>query len=444
MKSNKLYFVFVFMLVFVLACGSLAYAKKGVRFVTDETDPETITAFTEIIDEFEKTHPDIEVIPEYVSYEDIFLKVMSMVRAGMQPALFYTMAAQMVSLHKLEVLEPLDDVIDDLGRDDFTANILDLATIDGTVYGVPIQTGEQALFYRSDLYEENGLEEPANTDDVIAIAEKLTKDLDGDNNVDIYGMSIMTASEPNSQAHFIDELWRRSGYILDQKGDIAFSTLYRNESIESLNFLKKLTEYAPPGFISHGYFEEGMNYVQGKTAMVYYPFRLVSHVRNNNPDLLEKTKAMFPPLPPKGGTKSMWGGPNVWVLFKDAPNTEEAKEFVKFFMTGANYAKFLRTVPFHLVPVRMSMMNSPEFLEDPLIKSRVDFLQLAMDSLPYVRDLSKEHPDAEVSEIVGVAYGGLSLAKNMNSFYSGQISAEEVLDKTAEEWLELGDWKLAE
>jgi len=32
----------------------------------------------------------------------------------------------------------------------------------------------------------------------------------------------------------------------------------------------------------------------------------------------------------------------------------------------------------------------------------------------------------------------------MNSFYSGQISAEEVLDKTAEEWLELGDWKLAE
>ena len=180
-----------------------------------------------------KTHPDIEVIPEYVSYEDIFLKVMSMVRAGMQPALFYTMAAQMVSLHKLEVLEPLDDVIDDLGRDDFTANILDLATIDGTVYGVPIQTGEQALFYRSDLYEENGLEEPANTDDVIAIAEKLTKDLDGDNNVDIYGMSIMTASEPNSQAHFIDELWRRSGYILDQKGDIAFSTLYRNESIES-------------------------------------------------------------------------------------------------------------------------------------------------------------------------------------------------------------------
>ncbi|MBP8933942.1 MAG: hypothetical protein KBG67_05880, partial [Candidatus Atribacteria bacterium] len=63
---------------------------------------------------------------------------------------------------------------------------------------------------------------------------------------------------------------------------------------------------------------------------------------------------------------------------------------------------------------------------------------------PYVRDLSKEHPDAEVSEVVGVAYGGLSLAKNMNSFYSGQISAEEVLDKTAEEWLELGDWKLAE
>jgi len=49
-----------------------------------------------------------------------------------------------------------------------------------------------------------------------------------------------------------------------------------------------------------------------------------------------------------------------------------------------------------------------------------------------------------VSEVVGVAYGGLSLAKNMNSFYSGQISAEEVLDKTAEEWLELGDWKLTE
>lgn len=444
MRKNRLFLVMVFALVLVLSCGTLTNAKKGVRFITDETDPESITAFTEIIDEFEKLHPDVEIIPEYVSYEDIFLKVMSMVRAGMQPALFYTMPAQMTSLNKLGVLEPLDDVIDALGRDDFPANILDLATIDGKVYGVPVQTGEEVLFYRSDLYEEDGLKEPITTEDVLTIAKKLTKDVDGDGNVDIYGMSIMAAPEPNSQAHFIDELWRRGGYILDPDGNIAFSTKYRNESIEALNFLKNLTEYAPPGFISHGYFEEGMNFVQGKAAMAYYPFRMVSHVRNNNPDLLEKTKAVFPPLPPEGGTKCMWGGPNLWVLFKDVPNIEEAKEFVKFFMTGANYAKFLRTVPFHLVPVRMSMMNSPEFLEDPLIKSRPDFLQLAMDSLPYVRDLSKEYPEAKVSETIGVAYGGLSLAKNMNSFYAGQISAEEVLDKTAEEWLELGDWKLAQ
>ena len=232
MRKNRLFLVMVFALVLVLSCGTLTNAKKGVRFITDETDPESITAFTEIIDEFEKLHPDVEIIPEYVSYEDIFLKVMSMVRAGMQPALFYTMPAQMTSLNKLGVLEPLDDVIDALGRDDFPANILDLATIDGKVYGVPVQTGEEVLFYRSDLYEEDGLKEPITTEDVLTIAKKLTKDVDGDGNVDIYGMSIMAAPEPNSQAHFIDELWRRGGYILDPEGNIAFSTKYRNESIE--------------------------------------------------------------------------------------------------------------------------------------------------------------------------------------------------------------------
>lgn len=88
MRKNRLFLVMVFALVLVLSCGTLTNAKKGVRFITDETDPESITAFTEIIDEFEKLHPDVEIIPEYVSYEDIFLKVMSMVRAGMQPALF--------------------------------------------------------------------------------------------------------------------------------------------------------------------------------------------------------------------------------------------------------------------------------------------------------------------------------------------------------------------
>jgi len=67
----------------------------------------------------------------------------------------------------------LDDVIAPV-RDDFTASALELATVDGKVYGVPMIQDMQLLLYRKSLLSAAGIAPPQTLDDLIAAAKALS------------------------------------------------------------------------------------------------------------------------------------------------------------------------------------------------------------------------------------------------------------------------------
>ncbi len=74
-------------------------------------------------------------------------------------------------------LLPLNDLIGKYGEeydlDDHSATAWEGATIDGQIYGVPFRANTLHLWYRTDLFEEYGLEPPSTYDEVMAACEVL-------------------------------------------------------------------------------------------------------------------------------------------------------------------------------------------------------------------------------------------------------------------------------
>lgn len=70
-----------------------------------------------------------------------------------------------------DYLMPLDDLIekysDQYDLDDIPAAAFDAATIDGKIYGIPWSNNTKHLVYRSDLFEQYGLEVPTTWDEII-------------------------------------------------------------------------------------------------------------------------------------------------------------------------------------------------------------------------------------------------------------------------------------
>jgi len=74
--------------------------------------------------------------------------------------------------------------------DDFSMRDTFIAQ-DGSLVGLPMRSGADVTHYRKDLFNEFGLEVPTTIEDMIHTAQMLTRDLDGDGMIDVYGFGFM-------------------------------------------------------------------------------------------------------------------------------------------------------------------------------------------------------------------------------------------------------------
>ena len=70
-----------------------------------------------------------------------------------------------------DALVPLNDLIDEIGRDKFNESALDECTLDGNNYAVPLYSHAMVMWIRKDLLEENNLEVPKTWDELYEAAE---------------------------------------------------------------------------------------------------------------------------------------------------------------------------------------------------------------------------------------------------------------------------------
>jgi len=164
-------------------------------------------------------------------------------------------------------LEPLDEYIEDhqakwlnFDVDMIYDTVKDVFSTNGTLYGIPHTLISGMLWYRTDVFEDLGLDEPETTGDVLQAAETIEEsdmDING-----IIGRSAPTFAALNT---WIGWIWGYGGKMLDDDGNVTMNTDQFRQGYADL--VEAFRDYGAPGLASANFPELQPIMVEGDAAM---------------------------------------------------------------------------------------------------------------------------------------------------------------------------------
>jgi len=352
-----------------LALPTWAAEKKLVRIWHTETEPKSVQAFQEIINDFEKLHPDITVKQEALAWGDLEAKLTAALAAGAPPDASHGQAVTCASFYAKGLLRPLEDVAEAVGRENIWEAIRGPCRFDGRYYGIPHSAATSLLIYRKDVFKQKGLKPPETWDDLIKVAQAMTE-RDKDGRVTRYGLSL-----PGVGLFInimVGELVKANGgRLFDLK--TGRPTFTEKPVIEALDFYKKLNDTVlPPGWLGHGYLDTFANLATGKAAMLYQGYgRGAGYIERYAAREMANADhfgVLVKPIGPSGKATAAQIDAEPWMVFKNAKHPNEAAEFLKFFFKEDNYIKYLHSVPIHLLPTLKSVRRNPAYQANDMVR----------------------------------------------------------------------------
>ncbi|MGF9696060.1 MULTISPECIES: ABC transporter substrate-binding protein [Paenibacillus] len=112
-----------------------------------------------LVDEFNKTHPNIEVKNTKLAWGEYYTKLITAVGNGNGPDIGISHSSRLPDLIDQGVVTELDTPATDAGVDwnSYNQNLLDAVTVDGQHYAAPIDTHPFIMFYNKKLLKDAGL-----------------------------------------------------------------------------------------------------------------------------------------------------------------------------------------------------------------------------------------------------------------------------------------------
>ncbi len=164
------------------------------------------------------------------------------------------------------------DITPEEAKEDFNPELVDLYTLDGALYALPYLANIQFLYYRTDIFEEKGLEVPDNFNEFKDVAKEATVDKTGDGNIDMYGFSIPGAPTPHLVSEFLQLTWSFDGQAFEEDGSPLFPS---PETIEAIEYMLQLKEegIVPPWILETTIDSAQTDFMEGLLASTsHYPF----------------------------------------------------------------------------------------------------------------------------------------------------------------------------
>lgn len=428
--------IFLFMITSV-GCGSGKASEKSstnkgetkkvtLRIASAETSPSSMKALIEIGQEYEKL-TGVKVEAEAIPLADIYAKITSTLNTSGQYDIFLTgFIGHVAVLKEKGLVESLDDVIEKIGgKKDFKEKIL--FPIDGKVYWIPYDYNLAYLYIRKDWLNEKGLTVPKTWDELLNVAKALT-----DKEKNRYGIFLPLKSDTATDWLTTGFLWSNDVKIFDDKWNVIFdSPEMKPKVVETLNLLKKLHQYMPPGIEQASYSETIAAFTSGQVAMAPYSGRIVETIETKAPDLADKFEVFGFPTKDGNGSAVTFGYDGMAVI--KSQHSDEAKKFLEWFYKE-KIIDFLHSAPVHMFPAQESIYQSEKWRSHPLIKKywesgvkpQYDLLQKAK-----MNSIDTDGPYMDVKP--GIVLESYVIPKMFQRVLLNNENPEKVVDETAAE-----------
>ncbi len=276
----------------------------------------------------------VNVNIEFIAYEDFYPKWSAAIESSTPPDVSFFGYQEVGQFYGRDVLEDVSDLVAKVEQSngEIQSSLKQAISFEGKQYAVPFWTESTALYYRKDLLQAAGYSEPPKTwDEFREMAAKLT-----DTSKGIYGAG-MGYGKGNSDAEWLTRaiIWSFGGSLDTKDG----STVIVNtpETVKAVQFIRDIFKQdgsTPPSSI--GWDDSGNNksYLSGQSAMIFNVGSLIGTLKNDNPELYEKTGIAMLPAGPAG--TFIPGISNNLGIFKASANKELAREFIAY-MTNIDW-----------------------------------------------------------------------------------------------------------
>jgi len=334
MKRNLIRILLGLALAVALTGGTVAHAVVELNMYYPVAVGGPIPKFIDdTIAEFEKANPDIKVKAVYAgNYDDTRVKALAALKANQPVQLSVLFSIDVFELMDQDVIVPFDEFATSAEDKQWLASfypaLMANSKAKGKIWGIPFQRSTIVMYHNKDAFKEAGLDPnkpPANWDEMVATAQKLTKK-DASGNVTRWGVHIPSTG----YAYWMFQaLCIQNGQEL-MNLDGNKTNFDHPDVIEALQFWRDLAakhKVMPEGTIDWGTLRQ--KFLEGATAMMW-------HTTGNLTAVKEGAKFDFgvSMLPAKKRRGSPTGGGNFYI-FKKA-SAEERKAALKFikFMTA--------------------------------------------------------------------------------------------------------------
>jgi multiple sugar transport system substrate-binding protein len=393
---------------------------RGEGPVQEPSEPQTVTFFSWVGNyptmkkmkaDFEKEYPNITIKFENAPAEQAQQVLSTRIAGNNAPDVAYINASDTADYASRGALVDLDNYMsrsDVVKPDDYVEAFRTFVTWEDKMWGLPYDGETTGLFYRTDLFEEAGIEEPPKTwEEFRQTAEQLTEE-----GGDQYGFE-MFASE--SAYYWYPWLYQAGGDVLTEDGtDIAFDSA---EGKEAAEFYVDLAQYSPPDYFNSNSYDGRVAFAQGDVAMYVAGAWFAGVMTDEFPQIDGKWAAA--PLPEgEAGCKTTIAGDSL-VMFDETEVSDAAWLWMEFLSRPENLAYWTYETEGTLLPPTESLLESPDLEEaKPILKPFADLMECGVASTVN----NPKYPRVETI-----------LNEELGKAIYGDITAEEALDNAAQQ-----------
>ncbi len=234
--------------------------------------------------------------------------------------------ATLVPLLNDNLVRPLDALVAEYGQD-LAPN--QLIKVDGQTVAIAMMINAQHLMYRSDIFEQLGLEVPTTYDEVLEVAQAIQ-----DAGVVDYPLGGTFASGFNLGEEFINMYLGFGGTFFNEDNTAAVNN---EQGVATLQMLKALTQYMDPEYLAADSTYVQQQFQQGQIAMANLWASRAGAMDNPEESQVvglidyAAAPAAVPGGPP--ATTLWWDGATIASNVSD----EEAEAAFRLFLEGISY-----------------------------------------------------------------------------------------------------------
>ncbi|MFD1695575.1 ABC transporter substrate-binding protein [Roseibium aestuarii] len=140
---------------------------------SDQSDPAPRQAMEELIADFQAKHPDITVKWNNFDHEGYKSAIRNFLTADAPDVAAWYAGNRMEPFVKAGLFEDVSDVWEANGLNDELKSAAASMTIDGKKWGVPYTYYQWGIYYRKDIFAEQGITPPKTWDELLAACAKL-------------------------------------------------------------------------------------------------------------------------------------------------------------------------------------------------------------------------------------------------------------------------------